>query len=139
MLDRENANLNFDIAPVPQGSGATTIRDYGDFYAFAIPKASQNRPGALAVALILSQPQNAKDIADAYDFAPAQRSLYDGKNSDPVKSVIYQAALIAHGWLDPSPKKSDAVFQDMVEGITSGKARTKNVIIDSIQQLEALF
>ncbi len=137
-LDRDNANLNFDIAPVPQGSGVTTARNYGDFYAFAIPRSSQNQKGAQAVALLFASSEHAKKIADGYGFAPVNRALFEGSITDPFMKVIYQSALISRGWLDPSPKESGEIFRKMVEEATSG-ARLKNVIIDAVYELEALF
>jgi ABC-type glycerol-3-phosphate transport system substrate-binding protein len=138
-LERENANLNFDVAPVPQSSGATVVRDYGDFYAFSIPRASQNQPGAYAVATYLGSPAVSQIIADAFGFAPVQRAQFAVAPTDPFKLVIYNSALIARGWLDPSPKESGVIFQSMIEGVTSGRARMKNVIMDAVHGLESLF
>ncbi len=138
-LERENANLNFDIAPVPQGSGTTVHRDYGDFYAFAIPRASQNIQGAYAVATFLGNGNNAQMLADGFNFAPVHRVLYESLVTDPSKAVIYQSALISRGWLDPSPKESDDVFRNTIEEVSSGSARLKSVIIDTVQGLESLF
>jgi ABC-type glycerol-3-phosphate transport system substrate-binding protein len=138
-LSRENANLNFDIAPVPQSSGVTVERDYGDFYAFSIPRASQNTGGAIAVAEYLGSSAVSQIIADAYGFAPVQRALLAGGSTDPFKSIIYSSALISRGWLDPSPKESGVIFQTMIEGVTSGRVRMKSVIIDAVHGLEGLF
>lgn len=138
-IERENSNLNFDIASIPQGSGVTTERNYGNFYAFSIPRASQNMQGAYAVALYLGSPAQVQKIADAYNFAPVHRVLHGGQQSDPFKNVVYRSALIARGWLDPSPKESDQVFARMVEGVTSGRTRLKNVMIDTAHELESLF
>lgn len=138
-IERENSNLNFDIAFIPQGSGITTERNYGNFYAFSIPRASQNVQGAYAVASYLGSPAQVQKIADAYNFAPVHRVLHTGQQSDPFKNVVYRSALIARGWLDPSPKESDQVFARMVEGVTSGRTRLKNVMIDTAYELESLF
>ena len=138
-LERENANLNFDVAPVPQSSGATVVRDYGDFYAFSIPRAAQNGQGAYAVAQYLGSTAVSQIIADAYGFAPVQRSQYAVENTDPFKSIIYSSALISRGWLDPSPRESGEIFKNMIEGVTSGRSRMKSVIMDGVYGLESLF
>lgn len=138
-LERENANLNFDVAPVPQSSGATVVRNYADFYAFSIPRASQNVAGAFAVANYLGSAAVSQIIADAYGFAPVQRSQYAAGNTDPFKSIIYNSALISRGWLDPSPRESGEIFKDMIEGVTSGRTRMKSVIMDAVYGLESLF
>ncbi len=138
-LERENPNLNFDIAPVPQGSAATVQRNYGDFYAFAIPRASQNIQGAYAVASYIGAPANAKALIDAYQFAPVHRILYQGAVGDPFRNVVYQAGLTARGWLDPSPEKSDAIFRQMVETVATGRTRINGIIVDAVYQLGSLF
>lgn len=138
-LERENPNLNFDMALVPQGSGATIQRGYADFYAFSIPRASTNIQGAYAAALYLSAPDNVQKLLDGYNLAPAHRILHSGQINDPFKKVIYQSALISRGWLDPSPEESDQVFRKMVEEVLVGRTRIKGIIIDAVHELESLF
>ncbi len=138
-LERENSNLNFDIAVIPQGSGVTAKRNYGDFYAFMIPRATDNIQGAYAVATLLGSPLVAEKLVDGYSLAPVHRALYTGAVQDPFKAVTYESALIARGWLDPLPRESSGIFQRMVEGVTGGSTRLKNVIIDAVQELESLF
>jgi ABC-type glycerol-3-phosphate transport system substrate-binding protein len=138
-LLRENSNLNFDVVPVPQGADATVKRNYGDFYAFSIPRASDNVQGAYAVANLLADPANSKTLADALDFAPVRRALYDGSAEDPHRQVVYQSALIARGWLDPAPKDTGEVLKTAVEELTSGRERVKSVVGNAVQELEALF
>lgn len=139
MLERSNANLNFDITRVPQGSNVTTERNYGDFYAFAIPRAGKNPIGAYNVAMYLSDKARVKALTDALDFAPVHRTLYTGGETDPFTTNIYKSALIARGWLDPSPEQSDAVFRAMIEEVLSGSTRTASTLSDAVQKLEALF
>ncbi len=138
-IERENPNLNYDVARVPQGAGATTLRTYGEFYAFAIPKASQHAKGAYAVALALSSTQHAQTLVEMLNLTPVRRELYLQNTSDPLKDVLFQSSLIARGWLDPNPQGSNKVFADMVEEVTSSGGRLKSVILDTVHRLEALF
>jgi len=138
-IERENPNLNYDVARVPQGAGATTPRTYGDFYAFAIPRASQKPQGAYAVALLFSSPLHAQKLSSELNMAPAQRSLYNLQTNNPFIDVLYQSALVARGWLDPNPQASDIIFRDMIEQTTSGVVRNQNTVIDAVQKLESLF
>jgi ABC-type glycerol-3-phosphate transport system substrate-binding protein len=138
-IERENANLNYDIAPVPQGSDATIKRDFGTFYAFAIPRASKNIQGAYGVATLFADESNSKALTDGLSFAPVRRALFTGTTGDAYKDILYQTALISRGWLDPSPEGSDDVFRTMIEEMHKGQARTKNIILDTVQELEDLF
>jgi ABC-type glycerol-3-phosphate transport system substrate-binding protein len=138
-IERENANLNFDIAVVPQESGATVQRNYADFYAFAIPRTSHNLTGAYAVAQYLSSPDRVGMFLDTYNLAPVHRALHTGNNADPLTNNIYKSALIARGWLDPSPKESGDVFRVMIEEVAVGRTRVSSIILDAVHELEALF
>jgi ABC-type glycerol-3-phosphate transport system substrate-binding protein len=138
-LDRENANLNYDVAPVPQESTATIHRVYGDFYAFAVPRASQNAQGAYAVASLFASDVPASELVATLGFAPVRRTLLSVRPADPFMSVVYDAALIARGWLDPSPLESAVIFRSTIEEVSSGRARLRNAITDMAYQLEQLF
>lgn len=139
IIERENPNLNYDVARVPQGATATTHRTYGDFYAFAIPRASQNVRGAYAVAELFASPQFSEGLTDRLDLAPVHRTLYGTIDGDPFREILKQSALVAHGWLDPAPEKSDAVFRTLVEEVLLGRGRLDESIKDAVRKLEALF
>ncbi len=138
-LERDNANLNYDVATVPQGSGTTIQRNYADFYALSIPRSSKNIQGAYAVATFLGQPEQAKKFAEAFNFAPVHRALYGENTADPFKNVLYQSALIARGWLDPSPSESNDTFRAMVEDTLTDPAMVNKFVIDAVRTLESLF
>jgi len=134
-IENRNPNLNFDIAPVPQGSGATIYRTYGDFYGFAIPRASKNVSGAYAVANILTTAQNGQALALALGMSSARRDVIAAGESGLYRQVIVQAALIARGWLDPNPVRSDQIFMQMVEDIVSNRERVDTAVRDAISRL----
>ncbi len=139
-LERENPNLNFDVAQVPQGSDVTVFRNYGDFYAFAIPRATQNPNGAYALARFLGSPENAEVIARAYNLSPVHRSTLTEGSDEPIQDVLYRSALISRGWLDPNPTESSRLFKSMVEEIVANNnQRINDVVDDIIYQLESLF
>ncbi len=138
-LEADNANLNYDVARVPQGSGANVQRNYADFYAFAIPRSSKNIQGAYAVATFLGAAPQAERIAELYDLAPVQRSLYGESSADPFKNILYQSALIARGWLDPDPERSDDLFRSMIEDDSLDQERVGRIVRETAVKLESLF
>ncbi|MFZ2253084.1 MAG: extracellular solute-binding protein [Minisyncoccia bacterium] len=138
-LERDNPNLNFDTTFVPQGSEVTTNRDYGDFYAFSIPRASKNIQGAYAVATQLTSKEAGSVLSEGYGFAPVHRASFGSEINETHKNVVYKSALISHGWLDPSPELSGMVFQKMIEDVTSGKVRLKNILRDTVSELKSLY
>lgn len=138
-IERESPNLNFDMTEVPQGSGATIRRDYGEFYAFAIPRGSRNPTGAYAIATLFGNEENAKLIADGLGMAPVHRAQIGVTGGDLYKGILYQAALISRGWFDPQPDLSASVFRQMVEEAATSEGRLQQIINDAAHRLQTLF
>jgi multiple sugar transport system substrate-binding protein len=134
-IEKKNPNLNFDIAPVPQGSGATALRTYGDFYSFAIPRATKNAKGSYAAIRVLTSQENGKLLASTLGMASARRDVLSQGDDDLYRKIILQSALISRAWLDPDPLKSDAIFMQMVEDIVSNRARIGESVNDAIDRL----
>lgn len=138
-LHRENPNLNFDVTNVPQGLNATVKRNFGTFYAFAIPKASSNRTGAFQAAISLTQPSVTEKITAALGLAPVTRISLENGSNDPDRKIVFSSALIARGWLDPGPDESTSVFKRMIEDVTSGQKRIQEAVSDASERLELLY
>ncbi len=134
-----NANLNFDIAEVPQGSDETNRKDYGLMYAFTIPKSAKNPSGAMVVAKQFALTDTTDRLVRELYLAPARRDLIAKKAGSPFGDTVYQAALIVHGWLDPNPMASDSIFKEMIETVTSGRAKISDSIENASYQLQKLF
>lgn len=134
-----NPNLNFDIAPVPQGKDATIKRGYGTFYGFAIPRAAGNPAASYRVAQRLVDPSAAPMLTEALSLAPVHRGVLGSGSTDPVRSILFNAALIARAWLDPNPEGTEAVFKSMIEDITSGRSRASKAVNDMVGKLQLLF
>lgn len=138
-IQNQNPNLNFDIASVPQGAGATVLRDYGTFYAFAVPKGAHNIQGAFQAAYVLDSQSVSAQIAANLRMAPVYRAEIARGSSNPYQQVLYRSALITRGWLDPDPTASENVFKQMIEDVTSGRDRASSVVSDTTQRLRLLF
>lgn len=132
-----NPNLDFDMAPVPQPQSATSRITYARAYAFAIPKTSQNPSGALLAAEALAEPVHAYEGAQALGMAPAARSALRPRPEDRFQPVFYPEALIARGWLSPSPEDTDAVFGAMIRDITTGRRSVGQALFSADQALNA--
>lgn len=138
-IENQNPNLNFDMATMPQGASATARRTYGEFYGYAIPKATQNRNGAYLVANVLANSTNAAALAEALDMAPVRRNLITQGTNDPFRAIIFGSALIARGWLDPNQTQTDAIFLDMVEDVTSGRNPVGEAAREAEQKIRLAF
>ena len=119
-LAAANPNLDFDMAPIPQPGTATNPKTYGLAYAFAIPKAAANFEGGFRTAVALTFHDPLKIISEGSGMAPALRVMLSD-TPDRFTELFYPQALIASGWLSPSPRTTDQVFSAMIENITTGR------------------
>jgi ABC-type glycerol-3-phosphate transport system substrate-binding protein len=117
-----NPNLDFDMAPVPQPSRNTSRTTYGLAYAFAIPKTSKNPTGAYAAAVALAAQDVELPAANALSMVPAARAGLIPAPENRFQPVYFPEALVAHGWLSPSPSVTDSIFAAMIRDITSGRS-----------------
>jgi len=138
-IESSNPNLNFDIAEVPQDASATIKRNFGKFYAFAIPRASGNIAGAYAVAESLASANASAMLTEQLGLSPVLRNAIMSGATDPYRQTLFSAALISRAWLDPNPEESLNVFKLMVEDVTSGRSRVSEAVNDAVGRLKLLF
>ncbi|MFT5849807.1 MAG: ABC-type glycerol-3-phosphate transport system substrate-binding protein [Patiriisocius sp.] len=134
-IDQKNPNLNFDVTTVPQGSAATALRTYGDFYGFAIPRASANPQGAFAAMSTISSARFVGDLTVGLNMAPVRRDVVGAGDTGVYRSTMLQSALIARGWLDPNPDASDSILMQMVEDVVSNRSRISQAVSDAVNRL----
>lgn len=132
-----NPNLDFDMAPVPQPQRSTTRITYGRAYAFAIPKTSKNQNGALLTAIALAGKNIAPQTAEWLSMVPAARAALIADPEDRFEPVYFPEALVARGWLSPSPSVTDKIFAAMIGDITTGRKDPSQAIFQADQALDA--
>lgn len=142
-LRQANPNLNFDVAPLPQATSATTKTTYGLLYAFALPRGSKNAAGGLSAAYLLSGVNGGLDetqtLARSTGLAPASRAALGQGTNDPILSIAYASALYAKGWLSPAPRSTDQVFSAMISNVTSGRLTLSAALTAAERSLTALL
>jgi ABC-type glycerol-3-phosphate transport system substrate-binding protein len=127
-LRRENPNLDFDIAPFPRPRNANVAITYGKLTGVAILNTTGKSGAALQVALTLSSAKTLAFLQAKTGLPPVHRALLAKKPTDAFGAVMYDSVLRARGFLDPNPALSAGIFRDMIEGVTSGRARSKEAI-----------
>lgn len=138
-LRAANPNLNFNVAPLPQPSTATSKSTYGLVYAFMIPNAAKNGKGGYRAALLLTQPEEQAVAAANTWLAPATRTALSATPPNSVAAVAYASALYSKGWLSPSPQGVDDVFSSMIGNIVSGRESLQSALTRASGSLTALF
>lgn len=134
-LEAKNPNLNFDIAEVPQGAGATIKRTYGRFYGVAIPKEAKNKSGAYIVRQELTSLSTAKKLADGYFMAPVYRASLGAGSNDVYGRLIYTSALQARGWLNPPRADVDSALTKLVGDVGANRSEVSGAVNDAVTRL----
>lgn len=138
-IQQKNPNLNFDVASVPQIRDAKKKMNYGHIYGLAISKQSKSQAGAFSVITALTEPAPLKALESVMNLPPVRRDLISGKPTDAYRSIFYSTAFITHSWIDPDSVATTNIFKDMIESITSGRARVIGALGDASQNINALF
>ncbi len=137
LISGGNPNLDFDMTAIPQPGVTDSRITYGRLYAFAIPKASQNPNGAFRVAMALTKSNTLPVLARELSMAPAQRALLVPQEGNLFEPIYYPQALMARGWLSPSPSETDALFATMVSSVTSGRQDATSAVTSLDQAISA--
>ena len=137
-LKRKSPTLNIGVALVPQSRvGGKTITT-GRIYGTALSRAAKNPAAALKAALAIGSKEHAATLSEILRLPPARRDLLLVKPTDASGPVFYDAALQTRSWLDPNPVATDEIWREMVEAVTSGRARTFEALNDANKKLDAL-
>lgn len=138
-IQQKNPNLNFDVTYIPQIRKAEKQITFGRMQALALVKQSKQIAAGFTLINALTEPAALKALETITSLPPVRRDLLADKPSDAYRSVFYNAALLSHSWIDPDSVRSTAVFRDMIESITSGRARVGESIGKADEALSALF
>jgi len=139
IIKNKNPNLNFGVSPVPQSrvSGKTTT--FGQMKAVAISRGSKNPTAAFIVATKLASKELTSALSSILVLPPPRRDLLSIRPTDALWPVFYDAALQSNGWLDPNRLATKVIFQEAIESVTSGRARTTEAINEANKKVEALI
>ncbi len=121
-LRAKNPNLDFDVSPLPQARNGKTRVTYGNMYGLSIVRSSKDVGSTYSAIQALTAP-DAMDILSKLVYLPSiRRDIIAGGSVDPYMAIFLDAALISKGWLDTSSIRSNQIFTEMVESVTSGRS-----------------
>lgn len=138
-LKAKNPTLDLGIAPVPQSRVSGRSETFGRLYGAAIARGALNPSAALEGVIALAGKDAAGTIAKSTSLIPARRDILANTPGDPAGFVFYSAALQSRGWLDPDAAKTQKIFSDMAESVTSGRARVEGAVSTANNALDALL
>lgn len=138
-LKAKSPTLDIGIAPVPQSRTSGRASTFARIYGVAISRSASNPMGALTGALALVSKSSVKALSNSGSIVPARRDLLSETPGDPAGYVFYAAGLLSRGWLDPDAEKTDKIFTDMIESVTSGRARVDEAVGNANTILNAIL
>ncbi len=124
----ENPNLNFGVVSLPQIRDNPRPTTFGNVFAFAVARTSKNVSGSFLSIWNLATGENGAALASGAKLPPGTRSNLASKPTDAFTPTFFDGALLARTWLDPSATKTDALFGDMINSITTGKSTIDSAI-----------
>lgn len=127
LIRRQNPNLNFAVAPMPQIKSAERSVTSGYAYALAVPRASANPGGALTAAYLIASKEASAALASAFGISSARRDVL-AEPAQGVDDIFNKMTIIARIWEDPNPRETERIFRDMIESVTSGAAKVGEAI-----------
>ncbi len=134
-LKTKNPNLNLGVTSVPQSRVSDRVLTYAQLRGIAISRSALNPGVAYTVALKFVSQNASKAFGNVLSLPPVRRDLLSQKPSDGNSSLFYTAALQARGWRDPDDVKSEQIFKELIDSITSGRARLQEAVVKANDEL----
>jgi len=139
ILRAKNPNLYFDVAPFPQPKNAKKSLTFGKLYGVSVLKSSRDIANSARTAFLLTSNQALKAFSQKSGLPPVRRDLLAAKPTDAFGALFYDAALKSRGWLDPDYWATAAAFKEMIESVSSGKARPTEAVSKMEQEINKLI
>jgi len=130
-LRAKNANLNFDVAQIPQSKTNGVKTTYGKIYGLSIVRTSAKQNDVYQSYAIITNPTNLKKLSEMTYLPSVNTSVIAGGSQDPYITIFNQAALIARSWFDANASESNKIFGNMINAVTSGAKNTAEALNDA--------
>ncbi len=138
-IQRKNPNLNFDVTKLPQIKELNKSLTYGNFYALAVPKTSQNTAGAFSISGALTNGTYTSAFVEALGLQPLRRDLLAVTPSDGYRKIFFDSAIISRAWINPNPKVVSTIVSEMVSAVTSGRLAPERAVSEAEQKIYEAF
>ncbi len=141
LIEQQNPNLNFDVAPLPHLSNGNgeNLTTFARVYALAIPTVSQNPQDALTMQQILTTEDASSILSDYIGLPSPHNSLLATVPTNATKTTFRNSAIMARSWLDPNPTATYAIIAKMINSVVSGEKRMSEAISRAQKELEVLL
>lgn len=137
-LRNKNPTLNLGVASVPQSRVSGKAITFAHVEGVSISRGTRDASAALGAAYKLVRPDVIQAISRQLVLPPTRRDLLVERPSDAILSVFYDSALQSRAWIDPESTASTLIFREMIESVTSGRARTSEALSKANSELDNL-
>lgn len=136
-LREKNPNIDYDVAPMPQwkGKNGENRVTYGKMYGLSISRSTKDQNSVYQIIKILTSTEASSLLSKATYLPSVRRDAVASGSTDPYMSIFLDSALISKGWLDNSAQKSNTIFTELVEGVTSGKLSLYDALSQASDEL----
>lgn len=139
-IERRNPNLNFGVVRMPVPRNVKAQITFGKMQALAISRFSQNPQAAYFAITLLTSADFIGDLSDAMLLPPVRRDvLAEGAPGTTYLPLFYSSALQARGWLDPDPEKTEEMFKEMMDAVSTGRLKTARAVNEADGALDILL
>ncbi|MGD0977452.1 MAG: extracellular solute-binding protein [Minisyncoccia bacterium] len=139
VLHAEAPRFNFNVAPMPQVSGATTAVNFANYWAVAVSKQSKNINEAWKFVAALTNATNATKYLNISGRPAARRDLISAQESDPDIGVFAKQALSARTWYQVDSSAIETIFANMIDAVNHGRASIHDAIQTAESQVNVLM
>lgn len=127
-LRQKNPNIDYDVAALPQIRNTTNRSTYGNMYGLSMVKSAVNQSATYQIMNIITAPDAVKILSQLTYLPSVRRDDISAGSTDPYMSIFLDSALISKGWLDTSPIRTNVIFTNLVESITSGRSDVNSAL-----------
>jgi ABC-type glycerol-3-phosphate transport system substrate-binding protein len=138
-IKNKNPNLNFDVALLPQITNAKVYNTFGNIMGLAIMKNSADPAGTYTVISSLTSAAAFPYWSNTFNLPSARRDILSLPETNAIKTVFNQSAILSKGWLDPNAVQTGAIFQDMVESYTTGREAIGPAVNTASDRIDSLL
>ena len=136
-LKQKSPNLRFGVAKVPQLKGASKTINYGDFWGYSVPLASQNSQAAWKFLVFLTTRDVNKYFSEKVLRPAARRDVLSEEISSPDLGVFAEAVLSATNWYRVDPAETEKIFKEMINSVVLSGAKPSEAISDAAARVTA--
>lgn len=138
-IKQKSPNLRFASAPMPQLKDAAKTINYGDFWGYSVPLASNNPEIAWKFLVFLTTRDINKYFSESVLRPASRRDVLAEEQSSPDFGVFAEAALSATNWYRVDPDETLKIFKEMINSVVLSGVKPSEAIRDAAARVTALM